>query len=93
MRPLTGDGPSGGEASSATDRTSPVGHGVYAQHMSTKVRKVTESDLVARRAEILHELGLTDDELQGKVRAGGLAGREWSAWSEIEDIDYLLERD
>jgi hypothetical protein len=61
--------------------------------MSTKIRRVTESDLVARRAEILDELGLTDDELQSKVRAGGLAGREWSAWSEIEDIDYLLERD
>jgi hypothetical protein len=61
--------------------------------MSTKIRHVTESDLATRRAEILDELGLTDDELRGKVRVGGLTGREWSAWSEIEDIDYLLERD
>lgn len=61
--------------------------------MATRVRKVTEEDLVARRAEILEELGLTNEELESKVASGGLVGREWSAWSEIEDIDYLLERD
>jgi hypothetical protein len=61
--------------------------------MATRVRKVTEEDLVARRAEILKELGLTREEFEGKVESGGLAGREWSAWSEIEDIDFLLERD
>lgn len=61
--------------------------------MSTRVRRVTEKDLASRRAEILGELGLTSDELEAKVEAGGLVGREWSAWSEIEDIDYLLERD
>lgn len=70
-----------------------VGLEVYAHVMSTKIRKVTEAELLARRAEILEELGVTDDELRGKVGTGGLAGREWSAWSEIEDIDYLLERD
>ena len=59
--------------------------------MSTLVRHVTREDLVARRAEILKELGLRDEELQIKVKTGGLVGREWSAWSEIEDIDYLLE--
>lgn len=61
--------------------------------MTTRVRRVTEEDLVARRAAILAELGLSAEELQAKVEAGGLVGREWSAWSEIEDIDYLLERD
>lgn len=61
--------------------------------MSTRVRRVTEEDLVARRAEILAELGLTSEELEAKIVTGGLVGREWSAWSEIEDIDYLLERD
>lgn len=61
--------------------------------MTTRVRRVTEEDLVTRRAEILEELGLTSEELEAKVESGGLVGREWSAWSEIEDIDYLLERD
>lgn len=61
--------------------------------MTTRVRRVTEEDLIARRAEILDELRLTSEELESKVRLGGLVGREWSAWSEIEDIDYLLERD
>jgi hypothetical protein len=61
--------------------------------MSTKVRSVTEEELVARRAAILAELGLSSDELDLKVKTGGLVGHEWSAWSEIEDIDYLLGRD
>jgi hypothetical protein len=61
--------------------------------MSTKVHKVTTEDLRERRAAILAELGITDGELQAKVEAGGLVGREWSAWSEIEDIDYLLAGD
>jgi hypothetical protein len=61
--------------------------------MATRVRRVTERDLLARRAEILAHLGLTNEELRAKVKSGGLVGREWSAWSEIEDIDYLLERD
>lgn len=61
--------------------------------MATKIRSVTEDELESRRAEILQEIGLTDSELRAKVRVGGLAGREWSAWSQIEDIDYLLQRD
>lgn len=73
---------------------SPIVRGsVYAGGMSTKVRSVTEEELVARRAAILRELGLTSDELDAKVKSGGLVGHEWSAWSEIEDIDYLLDRD
>lgn len=58
--------------------------------MSTLVRHVSREELEARRAEILSELGLTADEFEAKVTSGGLVGREWSAWSEIEDIDYLL---
>jgi hypothetical protein len=61
--------------------------------MTTKIRRVTEDDLVTRRAEILQEIGITSEELEAKVENGGLTGREWSAWSEIEDIDYLLGRD
>lgn len=58
--------------------------------MSTLVRHVSREELLARRREILNELGMTEDELQAKVDSGGLVGREWSTWSEIEDIDYLL---
>lgn len=61
--------------------------------MSTRVRTVTEEELVARREAILVELGLTREELDLKVKTGGLVGHEWSAWSEIEDIEYLLGRD
>ena len=61
--------------------------------MATKIRRVSESDLEARRSEILDELGLTEDELRAKVRNGGLVGIEWSAWSTIDEIDYLLARD
>jgi len=61
--------------------------------MITRVRRVTEKELHDRRVEILNEIGLTESELEKKVASGGLVGREWSAWSEIEDIDYLLARD
>jgi hypothetical protein len=60
---------------------------------STKVRRVTPEQLRRRRAEILDELGLTDEQLAAKAEAGGLVGAEWSAWSEIEGIDYLLASD
>lgn len=61
--------------------------------MGTLVRHVTRDELVERRRAILAEMGLSEDEFAAKVTAGGLVGREWSAWSEIEDIDYLLTVD
>lgn len=61
--------------------------------MGTLVRHVTRDELVERRRAILAEMGMTEDEFAAKVAAGGLVGREWSAWSEIEDIDYLLTVD
>jgi len=61
--------------------------------MTTKVRRVTSADLHARRDVILRDLGLDENELRAKIETGGLVGREWSAWSEIEDIDYLLDGD
>ena len=39
--------------------------------MKTKVRTVTREELLARRAEILDELGLTEDELTEKAAALG----------------------
>lgn len=78
----------------ATGEVDPVvGSGLYAHYMTTRVRTVSEDDLVGRRSEILDELGLTIEELMIKVETGGLVGWEWSAWSEIEDINYLLTRD
>ena len=61
--------------------------------MTTLVHIVSEEDLIARRAQILINLGLSNEELSAKVESGGLTGREWLAWSEIENVDYLLERD
>jgi hypothetical protein len=61
--------------------------------MTTKVRTLSRAELTARRAEILAELGLTEDELAEKAASGGLVGVEWSAWSEIEGIEYLLAGD
>jgi len=61
--------------------------------MSTLFRHVTRGELFARRREILATLGLTEEELTAKVNSGGLVGGEWAAWSEIEDIDYLLASD
>lgn len=72
------------------DQAATVGPASYARSMTTLVRHVSRDELLARRNEILEELRLTEDELEAKVEAGGLVGREWSAWSEIEDIDYLL---
>jgi hypothetical protein len=57
--------------------------------MTTKVRRVPE-ELRDRRARILDELGVTYEQLATRAAAGGLVGTEWSAWSEIEGIDYLL---
>jgi hypothetical protein len=57
----------------------------------TKVSTPTRDELVKRREAILRSSGLTADELAAKVAAGGLVGAEWSAWAEIEEIDYLLE--
>jgi ribosomal protein S14 len=59
--------------------------------MTVRVHRVTEEELLARREAILRRLGLTRSELNDKVHTGGLVGDEWSSWSEIEDIDYLLE--
>lgn len=60
--------------------------------MTTRVERVTVDELVARRDQIFAALGLTRAELDAKVRTGGLVGAEWSSWSEIEDLDYLLDQ-
>jgi hypothetical protein len=56
----------------------------YASTMTTVVHHASADELRARRTEILHELGLTEAEFEAKVADGGLVGREWSAWSELE---------
>jgi hypothetical protein len=59
----------------------------------TTVHHPTPEQLRARKAAILARLGMTQRELRARVNAGGLVGDEWSAWSEIQDIDYLLGDD
>jgi len=58
----------------------------------TRVHKVQPHELERRRAEILKSSGLSETELRQKVESGGLVGAEWSIWSEIESIDFLLGR-
>ena len=57
----------------------------------TTVKTPTRAELEARKADILRGLELTADELATKVAASSLAGDEWAASAEIDEIDYLLE--
>lgn len=57
----------------------------------TRVSTPSRDELLGRRAAILRDLGLTEEELAAKVASGGLVGDEWSASAEIEEIEYLLE--
>jgi len=59
----------------------------------TTVHRPSREELAARRDAILSQLGLTSVELEEKAASGGLVGDEWSAWAEIEEIDYLLAGD
>jgi RecA-family ATPase len=54
------------------------------------VRELTREDLVTRRDDVLRSVGLSSAELKERAESGGLVGAEWSAWEEIQEIEYLL---
>lgn len=54
------------------------------------IRELTRADLIARRDEVLRSVDLSSAELEEKAESGGLVGEEWSAWEEIQEIEYLL---
>lgn len=56
----------------------------------TTVHHVSRQELLDRRAALLARLGATEEAFRAKVEAGALVGDEWSAWSELQDIEYLL---
>ena len=51
----------------------------------------SRDDLVARRAELLEQIGSSLDELTERRTAGLLTAEEWEAWEEIDGIGYLLD--
>lgn len=55
---------------------------------------VAEDQLVARRDEILHSVGLeTYAEFRERSREQVLSDREWGARDELDSIAYLLGED
>jgi hypothetical protein len=59
----------------------------------TRVHEVTRDDLLRRRADILHGLGVTYEDLAKRAGEYALVADEWSAWDEIREINFLLGDD
>jgi len=59
----------------------------------TIVETPSRDELEARKAAILQDLGMSAAELRNAAAHGGLVGAEWSAWSEVRDLDFLLGDD
>ena len=57
------------------------------------LREVSREDLLARRQAILDRLGCSYPDLTGRAKARSLMGDEWSAWDELNEIDFLLGDD
>lgn len=56
-----------------------------------RVREVTREELEHRKRAILSRLGMTYDELAERAERYSLVGDEWSAWSELGEIGFLLD--
>jgi len=61
--------------------------------MGPKAVEVTRADLLARRAEIVRQLGMSLEEFEACVSRGKLLGEEWYLAREIEEIQFLLGDD
>jgi hypothetical protein len=57
----------------------------------TRVREVTREELERRKQAILSRVGVTYDELAERAERYSLVGDEWSAWSELREIGFLLD--
>ena len=60
--------------------------------MPPPVKDMTLEELEGRRAEILASLGMSYEELAARAESWSLIGDEWTAWEEIREIDFLLNR-
>lgn len=58
--------------------------------MAPRTIEVSRTDLERRRSEILASLGTTLDDFRERVGRGSLAGFEWDAVEELEEIAFLL---
>lgn len=51
---------------------------------------LTREQAVARRAELVSELGMDEDELRRRARHHEFTSQEAARYEEIEDLEYLL---
>lgn len=58
--------------------------------MTPRTIERTRDELVARRARVLHDLGMSREQFRERVREGSLSPAEWEARSELEEIAFLL---
>lgn len=58
--------------------------------MAPNVMAVTSDELERRRAAILEDLKVTRDDLRARAESYTLTGEEWSAVTELEEIEFLL---
>lgn len=54
---------------------------------------VTREELLARRAEILHRIELSEEEFENVRATRSLSSEEWEAKEELEEISFLLGAD
>lgn len=58
--------------------------------MTPRTIERTRDELVARRARVLRDLGMSREQFRDRVREGSLSPAEWEARSELEEIAFLL---
>ena len=59
----------------------------------TRLRELSRAELQARREAVLDRLGTSYEDLAAKAKARSLAGDEWAAWDELQEIDFLVGDD
>jgi hypothetical protein len=59
----------------------------------TRTREISLADLKARRQAILDRLGTSYPDLAARAEQRSLVGDEWSAWDELQGIDFLIGDD
>ena len=59
----------------------------------TRLREVTREELLERRRAVLERLGTSYEELASRADRRALVGDEWSAWDELQEIDFLVGDD
>lgn len=54
---------------------------------------VTREELLARRAEVLRRIELSEEEFEAVHATRSLSSEEWEAKEELEEISFLLGAD